>query len=444
MAYSIERVGGWREFLTFRRDRLVYIADGGRRSIDIRIMKFGSRELVHLNHPELIQDVLITHDWNFTKGLGLKVSKPILGEGLLTSEGELHRRQRRLAQPAFNHARLASYARVMVECAGKASTRWKSDQTIDVHAEMMRLTLDVVGRTLFSADVMTEDNRIGQSLQLALRAFTGLNSPMAFLIPMIRRRAQKRAARFRLEIEKGLRPVIDEHRRNLSAYDDMLSMLMQPGEDANSGYMSEKLLLDETLTLFLAGHETTAVALTWTWYLLAQHPEVLAQLQAELEAEPAGLEEGKSPMEWVPRLRYTGWVVREAMRLYPPAWIIGRTVETPYRVGEIEVPAGVTLLVSPFATQHDPRFWTQPESFKPERWGTEAVAGRHRFTWFPFGAGTRVCIGEQFAMMEAVLLLATLARHWRFELVSPGQTVEMSPQVTLRPKGAVTMRAVSR
>lgn len=444
MAYSIERLGGWREFLRFQKDRLAYIADGGRRSIDIRVMKFGGRQLVHLNHPDLIQDLLITHDWNFTKGQGLKVSKPILGDGLLTSEGELHRRQRRLAQPAFNHARLSSYARVMVDCAEKASVRWRTGETIDVHAEMMRLTLDIVGRTLFSADVTAEHSRVGESLQLALRAFMGLNSPLAFLVPFIRRRAQKRAARSRRQIDAGLQQVLDEHRRNPGAYDDMLSMLMQPGEDANTGYMSDKLLLDETLTLFLAGHETTAVALTWAWYLLAQHPEVVEKLHAELEAESAGMAEGRSPMELIPRLRYTGWVVREVMRLYPPAWVMGRTAETPYRVAGLEIPAGATVLVSPYATQHDPRFWDQPESFLPERWGTDAVANRHRFTWFPFGAGTRVCIGEQFAMMEAVLLLATLAREWRVELLSPEQRVQMWPQITLRPKGEVTMKLKKR
>jgi cytochrome P450 len=427
-----ESVRGYRELLRFRSDPAAYVGDLGRRSVDVWNFRAGWRNLFLVNNPELIQNILITHDWNFIKGRGLRNSRPVLGEGLLTSEGELHRRQRRIAQPAFHSARLGLYARQIVDCAADMREEWRTHPTpptIDSE-EMMRLTLRIVGLCLFSADVAHEAASVGASLTEALHIFIRLNHPLVQMIGPLRRRNERLGREARNRIEAVLLEVVNNHRREPARYDDMLSMLMSSHDEMGTSYMSNQLLLDECLTLFLAGHETTANALTWTWYVLACHPEIEAALHAELATALGGRTPGIDDLE---RLPYTTAVLRESLRLYPPAWIISREAVTPYRLEEIDVPTGAQLLVSPFATQRDPRFWPQPEIFRPERWLHGEAASRHRFAYFPFGAGTRVCIGEHFALMEAVLVIATIAQSFRLELDS-SQDITMWPQLTLRPR----------
>jgi cytochrome P450 len=284
---------------------------------------------------------------------------------------------------------------------------------------------------------MLEASDIGASLTRALRLFIGLNRPLAQLIPALRKRAERKAAQSRRELAVALVKVIDDHRRQPEKYDDMLSLLMSAHDDMGAGYMSDELLLDESLTLFLAGHETTANALTWTWYLLAQHPEVEQKLGQEIES----VLNGRLPsIEDLPRLVYTSQVFRESLRLYPPAWIIAREAVTAYRLGPFDVPPGATIFVSPYATQRDPRFWNNPEQFDPDRWREDVSAGRQKFSFYPFGGGTRVCIGEHFAMMEGVLLIAALMQRWRFYLL-PHQQIELWPQITLRPRHSIYFRA---
>jgi cytochrome P450 len=397
------------------------------------------RNVFQVNHPDLIRDVLVTHDWNFEKGRGLKASKPILGNGLLTSEGELHRRQRRLVQPTFHSARLAAYATTMVECAAEIRGTWKAGETVAIDQQMMRLTLQIVGKTLFSADLQKDAEGIGESLKRALGLFRALASPLTQLLAPLRKWAQRRVAQSRREIEGVLKKIIEEHREDPERYDDMLSMLMNSQDENAAGYMSDELLLDESLTLFLAGHETTANALTWTWYMLAEHPEEAALLYTELDAVLAG----RLPtLEDMPKLEVTGRIFREVLRLYPPAWVIARTAVTNYKLGDVKVPAGAMLFMSPYATQRDARFWDEPEEFRPSRWSGE-TSGRPKFAFFPFGAGTRNCIGEHFAMMEGVLVIATLAQQWRFRLV-PGQMVEAWPQLTLRPRSSINFEMERR
>jgi cytochrome P450 len=435
MDYRVEDAEGWGDFLRFRRDRVGFIGEVAARGVDIRRMKFGLRKVVQINHPDLIQDVLITNDWNFTKGPGLRSSKPLLGEGLLTSEGELHRRQRRLVQPAFHSARLAGYAEMMVACAERTSAGWVDGQSCEMHGEMMRLTLEVVGQTLFSADLRADAAGIGKSLGRALEAFNVINGPWAQLFSLVRRHARKMATTERRRLEAILDEVVDGHQREPERYNDMLSMLLEAHEGGGAGYMSRELLLDEALTLFLAGHETTANALTWGWYLLALHPEVRERMYAEVREALRG----RTPvMEDLGRLRYTGQVFREVLRLYPPAWIIARQAVTGFSLGTVDVAAGTIVLMSAYATQRDARFWDRPLEFRPERWA-EDNAQRPKFAFYPFGAGTRICIGEQFAMMEGVLILATLAQRWVAEL-EPGQTIEPLARITLRPAKGIQFR----
>jgi cytochrome P450 len=436
MPYTIEHHEGLVEFIRFRRHLLTFMADVGQRGIDISCLSIGSRRVYQVNHPDLIRDILITHDWNFVKGRALRASRPVLGDGLLTSEGELHRRQRRLVQPAFHSQRLAAYANVMVECADEARSAWTNGSVLAIDQEMMRLTLQIVGRTLFSADLHNDASGVGDILTRSLHLFLMLNSPLTQLLPPLRRLAERKASRVRAEITTVVQKVIDQHREHPDRYDDMLSMLLRSTDEGGTGYMSDELLLDESLTLFLAGHETTANALTWTWYLLAQHQDVAAQLYAELDRVLAGRQ---PTLDDIPQLDYTSRVFKESLRIYPPAWVIAREAVTEYRLGDMSISAGSTLVMSPFAMHRDPRFWPGPERFDPDRWKDGDTNPRPRFAFFPFSAGTRACIGEHFAMMEGVLLLATLAQKWQFHLV-PAQTVELWPQITLRPRHNVQMR----
>ena len=435
MDYSVVSESGFGSLLRFRRNRLAFIAEAGSHSLDIRRMNFLGRRIFQINHPELVRDVLVTHDWNFVKGRGLLASRPVLGHGLLTSEGELHRRQRRLVQPAFHSARLKRYGQIMVECAQQASDEWQDFKQLAIDQEMMRLTLRIVGHTLFSADLKNDADGVSASLTSALRVFLTLNNPLTLLFTPVRRTAERKAKQAREQIEQVLRGVIDSHRRHEAGYDDMLSMMMHSSSDTGTGNMSDELLLDESLTLFLAGHETTANALTWAWYLLALHPSLAEQLHMELDDVLGGRPPALDDLDG---LEFTGRVFREVLRLYPPAWVIVREVVTDYRLGNVHVPAGSTVLMSPYAMHRDPRFWERPEIFDPDRWKNDGSSDRPKFAFFPFGAGSRVCIGEHFAMMEGVLLLAVLAQQWRLHLV-PGQKIELWPQIMLRPRHAMQM-----
>jgi cytochrome P450 len=436
VALKAEYVRGYPELFRFRRDPTAYVGDLGRRSVDVWNFRAGWRNLFLVNNPELIQNILVTHDWNFVKGRVLRNSKPMLGEGLLTSEGELHRRQRRLAQPGFHSARLALYCKQIVNCTADLIEDWKRSgaESISVSEEMMRLTLRIVGLTLFSADVTRESSKVGASLTKALRLFVRNNNPFVQMIGPLRRMNERRARETRRGIEAVLLEIVEKHRRSPEQFDDMLSLLMSAHDEMGTSYMSNELLLDECLTIFLAGHETTANALSWTWYLLSSHPEAEAKLHAEL-AQVLG---GRLPtFDDMQRLPFTTAIVRESLRLFPPAWVISREAVTPYRLEEIEVPAGANFILSPFATHRDPRFWPEAESFRPERWmendPANESATRHRFAFFPFGAGTRVCIGEHFAMMEAVMAIGAIAQNFRLRL-APGQKVELWPQMTLRSR----------
>lgn len=446
--YRIKSARGLRPLLQFHKAPLVALGEIARQGIDILKIVAGETHVYFVNHPALIQDVLVTHDWNFVKGRGLRTSKPVFGNGLLTSEGELHRRQRRMAQPAFHHARLAQYGRTMVELSAAMIRDWGENAQLAIDREMSALTLQIVGRTLFTADLLHEAKYVGDAIAGSLGYFGPLNSPFLQRVPALHRWVSKRSAGSRRRFEGVLSRIVADHRAEPHRYRDMLSMLMAVDDDAGTGYMSDELLLDEALTLFLAGHETTANALTWTWYLLAQHPEAEEKLHRELDT----VLRGRLPTpDDVPALRYTGQLFREVLRLYPPGWIITREAVTGYRLGLLAIPPGATLMMSPYATQRDARFWKQPEDFAPERWqeagieaGIEAgVKDRPKFAYFPFGAGTRVCIGEHFAILEGVLLIAVIARQWRLRLLSELE-VEPLPQMTLRPRQSIPMRLERR
>lgn len=408
---------------------------------EVVYFKLGPQPVFLLNNPEHLRDVLITHNKQFMKGEGLQRAKKLLGEGLLTSEGEFHLRQRRLAQPAFHRQRIAAYGATMVEYTDRLSNRWRHGEELDVAREMMRLTLAIAGKTLFDADVETEADEIGDALSQAMAMFNYLTLPFAQLLEKLPIPAMKRFKAARQRLDETIYRIIRQRRESGEDRGDLLSMLIQARDTEGDGTgMTDLQLRDEAMTIFLAGHETTANALTWTWYLLSQNPEVEAKFHAEVDAVLSGR---TATAEDYSRLRYTEMVFAEAMRLYPPAWIIGRRALTDYRIDDYHVPARSIILMSQYLMHRNPKFFPDPDRFDPERWTPEAREARPQFSYFPFGGGPRICIGEQFAWMEGVLVMATLAQKWRMRMV-PNHPIALEPIVTLRPKHGMKMTVEQR
>ncbi len=428
-------IGG--SFLAFRRDPLSFLQQSAREHGDVVYFKMGPQEVFFLNHPDYIKDVLVTHHQNFIKGRALQRAKRLLGEGLLTSEAEFHRRQRRLAQPAFHRPRVAAYARMMTDYAESASAGWRDGETLDISHEMMHLTLSIVGKTLFDADVESEAQEIGEALTSVMELFNAMLLPFSELLEKLPLPQKRRFQKAKGRLDTTIYRLINERRQSGEDHGDLLSMLlMAQDEEGDGGMMTDEQVRDEALTIFLAGHETTANALTWTWYLLSENPQVEARLHAELDAV---LEGGRAPtVEDVPRLRYTEMVLAESMRLYPPAWALGRLALKDYEVGGYTVTARSLVLISQYVMHRDERYFVEPARFDPERWTQEAREARPAYSYFPFGGGPRRCIGEGFAWMEGILLIAALARNWRMRL-EPEHPVKLYPVITLRPKHGMRM-----
>lgn len=428
-------------FLSFRKNPIGFLSDAAQRYGDLVGFRFGPQWAVLINDPDLIKDVLVTHGQVFGKGRGLQRAKRLLGEGLLTSEGSFHRRQRRLAQPAFHRQRVQGYGTVMTHYAGQLRESWRAGSTLDIDQEMMRLTLAIVAKTLFDADVTREAGAIGQALTTTMESWRQLMLPFSELLEKLPLPSMRRFREARARLDATIYRIIAERRADPTDRGDLLSMLMAAQDsEGDGGSMSDLQLRDELMTLFLAGHETTANALTWTWYLLSQHPEVEGRLHDELHRVLSG----RLPQaDDLPQLVYTEKVVAESMRLYPPAWIIGRRTLGEYEISSYRLPANTLILMSPFIMHRDERYYPEPLRFDPERWTPEAKAARPKFSYFPFGGGSRQCIGEAFAWMEGVLLVATLAQRWRLRLL-PGHPVATRPLVTLRPKFGMKMTVERR
>ena len=353
----------------------------------------------------------------------------------MTSEDPLHLRQRRLVQPAFHRQRIGRYAEVMVERAARTGERWVDGEELDIHHEMMRLTLEVVAKTLFDAEVESEAGEIGAALTELVDLFPHLMNPLA---PILQKLPIPSTLRFRRAVERLNRTIygiIGERRASGQDRGDLLSMLLLAQDvEGDGGGMTDRQVRDEAMTLFLAGHETTANALAWTFYLLAQHPELAGELRAHAGERPITAAD-------YPRLGFAEMVFAESMRLFPPAWAVSRLALEDVTIGDWLVPRGAVAVACQAVMHRDARFWPDPDRFEPLRFTAEAKAARPKFAYFPFGAGPRICIGEAFAWMEGVLMLATLAQRWRMELLSP--EVEPQASITLRPKGGIRVRLLA-
>jgi cytochrome P450 len=406
---------------------------------DIAHYKIGRHHIVFLNHPEYIREVLVVQNDNFIKERTVQRTKMLLGEGMITSEGAAHRAQRLAAQPAFHRQRIGEYGGVMVEEAAHIRDSWKAGERRDVAIDMMHLTLNVVARTLFATDLRDEVYELAAAINRIMGLYNFLVMlPAAEWLVHLRPPGLAAFVKARKRIDAVVYRMIDAHRRSGLDRGSLLDLMLaaSPANDEES----RQSLRDQVITIFLAGYETVANALSWTWYLLSQNPESEAKLHREVD----GVLKGRLPaVDDVAHLRYTENVMAESLRLYPPAWAMGRYARNDFALGEYFLPARTTVLISQFVTHRDPRFFPDPLRFDPDRFTSEGKAQRTKFTYFPFGAGTRQCIGESFAWMEGVLILATLAQKWKLRLV-PGHRVEPQPLITLRPKYGMMMQIEPR
>lgn len=430
--------GGLSALASFQRDRLRFFTGTVRAFGDVAWFRVWPYEVFVIGHPELVGEVLVRRQRRFIKARGLREAKRVLGEGLLTSEGDLHRHQRRLIQPIFHHERIAEYGRTMVDHADRMSARWRPGAVVNMHEQMSRLTLVVAAQTLLGTDLDEESEdaaAVGRALDDVMPAFERVALPFLDVLEKLPVPTTIRLRRGLGALDEVMGRMIRGRRAAGATGDDLLSLLLRARDEEGGAGMSDRQVRDEAMTIFLAGHETTAVALSWTWYLLSRHPRVAATLREELDRVLGGrLPTGDD----VPALTYTRMVLSESMRLFPPAWILGREATEDMELAGWEIPRGATVLTPPWVVHRDPRWWPEPRAFRPERWAEEDPA-RPRYAYLPFGAGSRICIGEHFAWMEGALLLATLAARWRPALV-PGPRIVPRPLITLRPRNGIRMR----
>jgi cytochrome P450 len=417
-----------RSFKDYSRDPLGYLTALAREYGDITTLRYYNFRVYFVNHPDLIEEVLVTNNRKFIKGRILRANRRLFGNGLLTSEGDFWLRQRRLAQPAFHRTRVASYAETMVRFAERLVADWKDGEERDIHVEMMRLTLQIVAKTLFDADIDGEAQQVGH----ALEAIMELNSDFRKLIlmpPWLPTARNIKASIATRRLDKIIFRFIEQRRVSGKDRGDLLSMLLA-AQDEDGSRMSDRQLRDEAMTIFLAGHETTANALSWTWLLLSQNRSCEDKLHAELTT----VLDGRTPkMEDLPNLRYVNNVISESMRLYPPAWGMARVAIEDVEIGGYPIPKGCGVSLAQWSVHRDARWFDAPLEFRPERWEGDLAKRLHRFAYFPFGGGPRQCIGNNFALMEAALLLATIAQRFRIGIV-PSHPVVPMPSITLRPR----------
>jgi cytochrome P450 len=435
----LSRVGSPGQLFEFRRDPTGYLLRMSERYGEVVQLRFANRDVNLLSNPADIEALLVNQHRKFVKGTALQAARRVLGQGLLTSEGDFHLRQRRLIQPIFHRQRIAGHAESMVQAAASTRANWRDGQVLDMHAAMMALTLSIVGKTLFGTDVESEAEQIGEAINGLLKSFFQINGPFGRWIEAFDLPPARRARAGQTRLNDTVYRMIAEHR---AAGDcgDLLSMLLAAQDEEGGAHMSDEQVRDEAMTLFLAGQETTANALSWTWHLLSHNPTAESKLHTELDSvlncRPPTLAD-------LPRLTYTRMVLSESMRLYPPAWVLTRLSVEPFEASGYTIPAGSPILASQWVNHHQARFFPDPFEFRPERWTPEAEAKLPKFAYFPFGAGPRVCIGESFAWMEGVLLLATLAQEWRMQ-PGPNQRIGLQPVITLRPKYGLEMRLEKR
>ncbi len=432
-----------RPLLKLRYDRISPIMEAFEQYGDTVMFRVTVKNLYLLKHPDAIQELLVSRHRDMRKDSGHQLFlKPILGNGLLVSEGDFHLRQRRMMQPAFHRKQVADYAEAMVHFGTQEAASWEDGARIDVMRAMMRVALGVVGKTLFNSDTQGDAKRVADAIEDIMPMDAWMLHPLFFILMRLPLKPVRRFYRAMADLDATVLRMIEEHRADQRPErdGDIIDMLLAARDQDDGGAMTARQVRDEVLTLFLAGHETTANTLAWAWHLLGQNPEAEARMHEEVDRVLGG----RAPtMEDYPQLEYTRRVFAETLRLYPAAYLFGRLAMRDTHVAGYQIPRGSELLVSPFATHRDARWWPDPERFDPDRHLPEAAKERPKYAYVPFGAGIRKCIGEHFAWMEGVFVLATVAQRWRLRPV-PDHEVAIDPRITLRPKGGLPMQVAAR
>ena len=425
-------------FGAMQQNPLDYFTDTARKYGDVSGMHIGNFRSLFINHPDLIEDVLVNNAKKYHKGRILQANKYLFGEGLLTSEGDFWLRQRRLSQPAFHRARVSAYAATMAEYAEQMLATWHNGEERDIHEEMIQLALRIVGKTLFDADVTRDAKEVGETLDILLQI--AANFGRTILVPLWVPTPRNLRAKLGIKrLEKVIYRIIAERRASGHDTGDLLSILLD-AQDEDGSHMSDRQLRDETITLFLAGHETTANTLSWTWWLLAQNPAVEKRFHEELD----GVLGGRVPtLNDLPKLTYLSHVLTESLRLYPTAWGMARLAAEEHEIAGYPVRVGYGVAFAQWVVQRDARWFDAPLEFRPERWENGLAKQLPRFAYFPFGGGPRQCIGNAFALMEASVVLATVGRKYRFSLVPEHQVTPLA-SITLRPRNGIRVTLESR
>jgi cytochrome P450 len=411
-----------------------------RRYGNVTRVKCGPVWVYVVNEPEMIRDILQRKYQSFEKGYGAELLKDVVGLGVLAAEGDDHRRQRKLMQPAFHKECLRKYAVQMQDCIAHAQESWEEGAVINIAESMNAMTLDVVVRSLFSTRVDTDAKLIGQALgdifEVVMERLLSPLGPFSQYLPTASSRRYRRAVR---SLDEIMRRLVTEHQSTDTVFDDLMAILVG-AQDEEGRKLSFRHLRDEAMTLFIAGHETTAIALSWAWYEIARNPEIQQRLQAEVDTVLSGRTPG---FEDASRLPYCRALMKESMRMYPPVYVFLRQAAESVVVGDYLVPKGAHIFLSPYLTHRDARFYPNPEHFAPERWTAAFEEQLPKFAYFPFSGGPRVCLGEHFAWTEGILALATLAQKWHFTL-EPHQSIRYGNSGTLRPEPGIDMRVHRR
>ncbi|MFN6483732.1 MULTISPECIES: cytochrome P450 [unclassified Nostoc] len=403
---------------------------------DIVPLQLGLTLSCLVTNPEYIEEVLKNRN-DFIKSRGLRALKTLLGEGLLTAEGESWFWQRRLSQPVFHQKRINGYSQIMVEYTNRMVQTWHDGETHDIHADMMRLTLQIVMKCIFSTDVDAGETKVvANALDVAMQWFESKRRQNFLVWEWFPRPENIRYRDAIARMDEAIYKLIQERRNNKEKANDLLTMLMEAKDEETLQQMDDKLLRDEVATLMLAGHETTANSLSWTWLLLAQNPEVREKLELELNQ----VLQGKLPtLEDLGQLVYTQQIIKESMRLYPPVPLMGREAAVDTEIGDCKIPQGMAIMISQWVMHRHPKYFENPEAFQPERWTQEFEKQLPKGVYIPFGDGPRICIGKGFAQMEAALLLATIAQRFQMDLV-PGYPIVPQPSITLRPENGLKVQ----
>jgi cytochrome P450 len=416
---------------------------------NIACYRFLGTPIVFINDPDYIREILVTQAASFVKERTVRRMKLLLGEGLITSDDPIHMRQRKIAAPAFHRQRIAAYGDQIVACAAHQRETWQPGEHVDIAAASMQLSLEIVARTLFNTEVTADIRSINDEVNIIMGlynfivSFPRIESVLHLPIPgIVKFRRSK--ARLDAVIDRLIREHREAAARGEPDKGDLLSMLLsskyESDDPTQQTGMSDEQVRDEVLTIFLAGYETVANGLTWTWYLLSQNPDVEARLHAELNAVlGAGTQQGLPTLPDYPALRYTEQVFAESMRLYPPAWAMGRMSSKPVTLGPYRIPPGAHFFFSQYIMGRDPQYFPDPLRFDPDRFSPENKTARAKFTYFPFGGGSRQCIGESFAWMEGVFSIATLAQRWRMRYLGAAPPT-VQAKITLRPRDPLMMQ----